>query len=315
MTANPPADPADRFDALDDRIHQAVVAKREDPPPWLWHYTGVRGLHGIVSTGNIRCTHFACTNDPDELVHAKDIIRDVAHKIGSLLGGYAQDIIAPLAEKYDELEITKQADVYLACFTTKRDDLGQWVAYGDRCRGYSLKLATQRLSNPERKPNANLGIGMYRVIYDETELRKATENAFASILLDHVKPFLHSGGVQTEEDAKRVAGVAAANMLRVGGVLQARSKNPAFRAEEEWRVVGLTIARGDNPLVPEFRTDGGRLVPYVDVPLSQEGSVAVSEVVYGSALEPGPTERVTQILFGSKGANVSVSRSSVPYRP
>lgn len=130
-----------------------------------------------------------------------------------------------------------------------------------------------------------------------------------------MKPFLESDGVDSEADARKVAGLAAANMLRVGGLLQARAKNPAFRAEEEWRVVGLTIAREDNPLVPQFRTDGGRLVPHVDVPLSEDGAVAVGEVIYGSALEPGPTERVTQILFAAKGAKVPTSRSSVPYRP
>jgi hypothetical protein len=108
-------------------------------PDRLYHYTDGPGLAGILESGSFRLTDIFDLNDPTEVRHGIE-------QAGRILAAQARRG-HPAAKLFTEKfrrglreGITELAQMFVACFTTDGDELGQWRAYADNGRGFALEF-------------------------------------------------------------------------------------------------------------------------------------------------------------------------------
>jgi hypothetical protein len=92
-------------------------------------------------------------------------------------------------------------------------------------------------------------------------------------------------------------------------------KHDAFSEEQEWRLV---IVPRDTQRV-EVRISGGRLLPYVSVPIVDPSEPPPYEsITHGPTMEVENTQKAIKILLGAANPNywstITVSGSDAPLR-
>lgn len=91
-------------------------------------------------------------------------------------------------------------------------------------------------------------------------------------------------------------------------------KTPAYREEREWRIVQF-VPRESSQYAIIFRSNRGRLVPYLELAFGQGEQLPISEVTVGPTLDPVSSSRTTTLLLRKTGhGNANVRVSSVPFR-
>jgi Protein of unknown function (DUF2971) len=138
-----------RYDAEASSVLQDVLRTIEatTTPPALFHYTGSAGLAGIIETGQLHFTDIFALNDPSELRHGLSIAL-------SLLKPKATDQrpevarFATMLEQFDiDGGIEAARHLFVCCFSSDDDDLGQWRAYADNGQGFALGFDTDELED------------------------------------------------------------------------------------------------------------------------------------------------------------------------
>lgn len=203
-----------------------------DPEATVWHYTNGAGFIGIVESGTICATQVACLNDSTEVRYATRLYRDAVVELHRTQHDVVQNqFLTKLLDAMPEnpaLPLHGPSRFFVACFSSKEDDLAQWRAYSDDGgeNGYALGFRARGLNN---LPNGAL----LRVNYNNDDhKRAATEIAGATLRF-----FLEG----LENDHTRNAELWADEFLtewsdwtnRVAPVV----KDDCFRAEEEVRIV------------------------------------------------------------------------------
>src|SRR5690349_9331577 len=96
------------------------------PPPVLYHYTDQRGLLGIFETRELWASHSQYMNDQEEFRFALGLIREELAVREAILG--KSDLFAKVQDEIDSEP--ERANVCVCSFSSKKDDLAQWRAYG-----------------------------------------------------------------------------------------------------------------------------------------------------------------------------------------
>jgi hypothetical protein len=95
--------------------------------------------------------------------------------------------------------------------------------------------------------------------------------------------------------------------------LRAGFKPPAFRAEEEWRIVQFSHPVVDDPPV-RFRPSFDAVKPYVELDLGAN-ILPIEQVMIGPAMKPELSRRSAMLILAKNGySNVDVRSSTVPFR-
>ena len=205
----------------------------------------------------------------------------------------AQRLLIAIAEK------AKGEDLYCACFSAKADDLGQWRGYGDDgrgcCVGYDLEGLRQ----------AHSWLSGW-VVY-ERESQNAIAARLADELVGMISPHMpDQTGVDLSESARR----ALARLVPSTFVF---FKDPAFREEQEFRLVYAPLAEAKN-LPVHFGERRGRIVPYVKLPF--EDGAPLREVWIGPHNDLGRTRPAIEHLVRERDLDgIAVKPSKIPYLP
>jgi hypothetical protein len=204
-----------------------------DPEATLWHYTNGAGLIGILESGTIYATQVACLNDTTEVRYASRIYRDAVSqlnesKIGDLVAHKFLLKILEYTLEQPSLPSHGGSRFFVACFSSREDDLSQWRSYSPEGgeNGYALGFKARGLYNPP------FG-ALLRVNYNKDEhKRAATEIAEATLrfFLDGLK-----------NDPSRTQDTWANEFLEEWdnwvNKLSPVVKDDCFRDEDEFRIV------------------------------------------------------------------------------
>lgn len=99
----------------------------EDPTVTeLFHYTDLGGLKGIIADGDLWLTHLRFSNDNEELIHGKNIVRTV---LDERIQSAPADRQGCLKRLKDLLDQPVADGVYICCFCEKNNLLSQWRGY------------------------------------------------------------------------------------------------------------------------------------------------------------------------------------------
>ena len=103
-------------------------AKKDMLPTTLYHYTTAGGFEGIFQKLTIRATNLTYMNDPSELQYGKQIVKRTLDREIKVETGLAQLLLKKASIALDKSAVS---EVYVACFTLLKDNLGQWRSYSE----------------------------------------------------------------------------------------------------------------------------------------------------------------------------------------
>jgi hypothetical protein len=206
---------------------------------------------------------------------------------------------------------------FIASFSTRRDDLGQWRAYGDNGRGFALGFAPKMFKVVDGTGlAANEMSFVGPVLYDRQAIvarHKAAIVAAASIFLAAAESH---AGLMTDKSVgmsfmRRMADELIASPLIFNCIT---SKHIGYEHEREVRLVLMGQTCNLSPYV-ETRLRGSEIVPHIAHPFRIREIGAIHEIVVGPAAGADAEEQVRHMLKSHGLApGVRVTRSEIPYR-
>jgi hypothetical protein len=147
----------------------------------VWHYTDGNGFLGILQSGRLFATQVSALNDSKETEYATDLFRDEVQKAiveqtgNDEVASFFQSILEQIKEEPGN-PTQGISKFYVACFSTRADDLNQWSKYTKASPGrFAIAFHPNGLN---REPNSTL----YRVIYDRAKLEAAVKKVVYATL-------------------------------------------------------------------------------------------------------------------------------------
>ena len=148
-------------------------------------------------------------------------------------------------KQYRELRAESYLDVHVGCFSEAEDTAGQWRAYGDEGRGYSLEFDLSQLDalhslvelspgDIERLVNSDApaaGLDVLPVVYRNVRQSILVQRAIAAAV---AQVRYHSA--DAPEHGFRIAKRASAALFRCAAALACQFKRPEWAHEREWRL-------------------------------------------------------------------------------
>jgi len=278
-------------------------------PQNLYHYTHSQGLLGILHEGQFWASHAAYLNDRSEISYSletlKHLILDDHAVTSDVPNTAADDVMLCVANRFADY-----FDTYVVCFCRCGDLLSQWRGYG-RGGGYAIGL------DPSQLPLKTLpALELLPVTYDEerqvSQLRELVSR-WRDVFVD---PPTYEQDQITWERAK----VVFAQALSLTAVA---FKHPAFREEDEWRLVYRRFRLLPQPgLAVSYRPLNEVLVPYVRIDVRNEGDpdslrLPLTEIVIGPTRDRDIARNALDGFLNSLGyptGSVRVRSASAPLR-
>jgi len=300
-----------QLDAGIGRIHMDWLSKfYKGQPNKLFHYTNAHGFHGIMDSGEIFATHISYLNDSSEYVHLIDIMRRAI----DLLKTDTPDIhqtepIRTVVNYLDSFSSEHIPQVYVTCFSSEENDLGQWRAYSGGEGGVALGFRPENLIVAAGIKGANL----YQVVYDD------------NLKIQLVMSILRFGMQEYKRVAEDVESARKTEYLDQWliefvywvAMLAPTLKHQAFQQEKEWRLITRADYKTKIELVPT--SAGFKLRIRLPLRAAMEHPIdtrmPVSEVWIGPSPNTQLINQALDLYLKRKGmTGVEIKRALIPLR-
>lgn len=297
----PTSAPKDDFVRQFYRSFRVSISPLDTHPATLYHYTGAAGVTGILTEGKLRATNYSFLNDPTEVQHGLDLAHSVLNdEKDQATRSDRKKLLAVIEEN---LSKQTMAEVYVCCFTTCRDDLSQWRAYGTAmgaryCIGFHTEELLERVE--ERLP----ALKLFRKVEYELDKQSALIRKEIRRAIDFVPE-----RCLLENEIRSLAEAVAGQLAN----LFPEMKSPSYSAEEEWRLICPVFA--ESVLDVCFDSTRGFVRPYIEIPVAYDKSpIPIDEML---VLAPGrqfPSVKAADMLLRKVGiTNVQAKDSRVPF--
>lgn len=283
------------------------------PPELVYHYTNTDGLLGILESNNLWCSNSTFLNDASELQYALDVIRfQIERKKEEYNDPAFSKLLDGLLSFYDGY-----FEAYVVCFSEEVDLLSQWRAYGANGNGYAIGFDFSQLTF--LKPFTAFTDATIRKV--EYDLDK--QMGLVGYILDSSYSLfeLLLGSLKVKEELFRDRLILLLSWKLAD--LALFFKHPSFSEEKEWRVIHLLSPHVENHNYfsnLEFRSAGGRIIPYVNIGLFPPNSqykyqLPIKKILHGPTLNPEITKKALELLKRKNNFDdVAIEGSTVPLR-
>jgi Protein of unknown function (DUF2971) len=301
------------LDAVTSRLTEQWVSLHRKRPRYLYHYTNAQGLLGMLQSNRIWATNSRFMNDPTEIAYAIGLVRKVESELEKKGGRWLDELkLSRILHEYE-----KNAKVYIACFCREGDLLSQWRGYGAVGGGYGLGFSGRHLGAQEVTTFAKPEPILRKVIYD-----RPMQERLVWDWLDGLSMLARARRRNPRQAKPRqLFDIAWATFNMFLSECLNCFKDPAYREEQEWRLIQFGRVNFQDVLKASFRTGGSRVVPYVELDFRlargpQRGKLPLKVIRYGPTLDPKVTERSLRLLCDAYGYNerhLTIRRSGVPF--
>jgi Protein of unknown function (DUF2971) len=257
-----------------------------DEDGFLYHYTNLEALTGIIINRTMWATHIRYLNDTSEQTLLRDALK-ARVRASPMIRGFFDRTPEQLQA---DLDIDLQP-VFVSCFSADRGDrLSQWRAYG--ASGVCLQFDKAKLAEFCNRSTSASG-SLYAVTYVDPkggiELAHRINMALSTL-------------------ASRTARSKLPDLLSsVGAVL----KHIAFKEEKEWRLLSHRFEIHKL----KHRARGSLLVPYIDFDFADGLNEVIAEVIVGPTAHREQTAEAIMSLLAEHGfTTTNVRCSETPYR-
>ena len=230
----------------------------------LYHYTDVNGLMGIIKYEKLWATDINFLNDSEEYYAGIRKLKDFCSSSLSSLDktNHVDKVISGLYELIPDIiekNLTNR-NLYITSFTSKEDNLRQWMSYCPDNSGYCIEFDRHNiLMNEQCEKKLNITCRIEDVDYGQGTFDK--QLSFESIMK-----------MIKATDTRTAALNVANNLLFHCCAI----KNNEFHDESETRLVAQsTISKEHNA---KYRTRSGVIVPYIEYPIKKS---AIKRIIIG----------------------------------
>lgn len=272
----------------------------------LAHYTSAAGLTGVLTSKSLWATHIRFLNDSKEFVHAVSLAREFLQERRRRFAGVETGLLTDaLLARVDAMP----GNTWIASFSEDGDRLSQWRGYCP-AGGYVINFRAQRLIDLASQQQFILA----RCTYSRDEQASLVESLLDATyenFVDYRAPPPNDGLIA---DENRVGYFCAQwffpKMLRLGSVM----KDPAFREEKEWRLIGGLYKPH---VTPSYRCNGPLVVPHRLFNLVLGGTL--EDTVEGITIGPSIDQELAELGLSCLRASACVGhiaskRSTIPFR-
>lgn len=270
-------------------------------PEYLYHYTSIRGVEGILKSKTVWASVLHFLNDSMEWKHAFELAQtQIVRRLGERRNENQWD--RPLQELVGLLA-HQIWDVCVFSLSAMPNQLSQWRAYCPAEGGYALRFRTVHLLGQLRAQ----GFELLRCEYDPKVQTKSIDAVLASAL-DKLPEL-----ATLQRDQTRIVEVIHSTkqeVLHQIGKIAPTLKHPDFREESEWRAVKEVF--GDDP-GKDYHIRGAMAVPHFNLRLdANPGEFPIDEITVG----PGPHQDLAYRGLASLAnqARVRIKVSQTPLR-
>lgn len=272
------------------RHHIGQLGNR--PIPRLHHYTSGSALINIVNSGCLWATQISCLNDSKEAQYAVDLLSAEIQKELTSATMAKEKVILEEMQKLVSGTDTSSAGTFVFCFSAREDDLSQWRAYGGGESCFSIEFDVHQMLAALPINSATLAPCEYDPTRQETFIKDIVRCAkmFSSAEYD----------VQPKGQRSCWVEEFVAYYLWNVSFFAPILKHPAFKDEEEWRIVHWLrpedverlrfqhrqsmISRHLPIYFSEPREDGYRPLPIKSVMVGPSRHRAISRIGVGDLL-------------------------------
>lgn len=223
-------------------------------PGDLYHFTDCASLIGIFNDRELWASLATSLNDRSETQYGLEIARRLSDGDDRVPAN-----TLPL-DKLAEALLRQSWRIYVVSFCAHPDTALQWLHYGRAGSGAAIGF------NAASLPKAPFRL--FPVIYDRDKQRNWIRGVITKVDEALTDAFSEITGEPERELLLHIAVDLVATQL---WAIAPRIKDPAFEAEDEWRLVAA-VPKGEGvPILDDpagktwFRTSGGRVVPYKKV--------------------------------------------------
>lgn len=313
-------------------------------PEYLYHYTSGAGLIGILGEQKIRMGGTDYLNDREEMKHFLRVVQRAARQM--MDSGEHSDTEIDILKKVASDSLEDIPYCFVASFTEYDDQLSQWRAYCPDSGGYALGIPAKHLDNlvedmfiqkhkegpfdkygaaaaqGELQPNINSKYLFIKCIY-KTNLQEQIAQEILTYVVGNNQYYgirIPSGDSSDDE-----AIIKYKKIMRLMSRVSTIFKNPAFKEEEEWRIIS-PLSSGNNLGFTETKRG---LVMYDNLSLNATyaklrdattKSGGHLKIICGPAANPIGSRRAAERLMRSNKLFASfqdescVTSSKVPYK-
>jgi hypothetical protein len=279
----------------------------------VWHYTTGAGLIGILQSGQLFATQVACLNDSSETLYAQRLYKAALSEIQKQYAG--NTAVKALYEHFQsEFQddstpaASSPSKFFVACLTTKGNDLSQWRAYAEQGgeNGYAIGFRVGGLFGGLQRLVA-------KVNYDrDLHITLAKEVADATITY-FLKGLQNDPSRSAELWAEEFFQAWDEDIYRLSPLI----KDPGFRDEEEVRIIHeLQISEFGQIQMKQKRNLLARYVALNFAPVCWVGKsvkLPITSIVIGPSRHPAVSRVSVGTLLRQTGYDsVSVEISSCP---
>jgi len=264
---------------------------------YLFHYTDLAGLQGIIANKDLWLTDSRYSNDSEEMRHgykvAETVIKDLEAKGGDPQWlEYLGKVRALLGKPPVEA-------VYITCFCLEGNLLSQWRGYAASGSGVSLEFDPPQFSYITGDDSPSRGLmRLWKVFYGEPQQKG---------IMEHAINFGYQRAGSLDEKAKYASEAIF--------FFVPTFKHSDFHQENECRLIFTPPP--DCKVPPKFRVGRGMLIPYYSVSSLTEGNfkLPIKRIVVGpSPLREMNAASVKAMLAAHGYEGIAVESSNTPFR-
>jgi hypothetical protein len=264
-----------------------------DAPKFLYHYTSIQGVEGILNTKSVWATQLHFMNDSTEWLYALDLVRENLEDTIALPVTTAW--LEFVAEARESLKRIEGIEICVCSFSEVSNQLSQWRAYG----GYEVTFDVAELEVILRRYEFQLK----PCIYDPEEQRRIIDGIVRPIIADR-------DSITDEQSLMGAANDLQFRLARELAVVAPVLKHPDFKEEKEWRAFG--IVHPDDPHM-SYHIRGAVIVPHCNLELKAGASpTPLREIKVGP--HPHQSLAVQGLKILTRHSQIGVTASSTPFR-
>ena len=304
-----------------DRLFDAAAEKAFGTTPLepegglLWHYTTGANVASIIEKGEIWLTRLDCLNDSSEYRLSFDILSEVLSlRPTTAPTSNEHSFHEYLIRRFKERPLHFE-NCFITCFSTERNDLSQWRAYGGLQgeNGFAIGFEASKLARNKT------ALSLKKVQYGGRDLRR-----FLSRVLERMFDFYLNGSAwdPDRQDLRRAWEDISYTIVERQAIKRFPFfKDQAFKSENEWRLVCWPDVRSDASF--EFKQSGLMLKQHLKLSASRIGFrkdlLPIREIVVGPSRHAQASKLTLENLLSLKGYNLEalgwkpkVSTSNIP---
>lgn len=301
-----------KFDRESIRINDDIVSKLDQTsPPVIYHYTNDVGLRGILETGKFWLTDIFALNDPSEVIHGLSyFIEALGAKIAN---GHPEG-----KSIYEFFKVSMHKKIlplifFVCSFSSDGNELGQWRAYADNGRGFTMgfdtKILEKAFENDITIPGHGYMNATFPVTYNDGKLAEIQKDLVERLFL--INPFPREEDLGEDAFKDKLLYSLSHNSLYPTMFF----KHGAYENEKEYRFLQIHSA-GTTPIV-NYRSRPYSLIKYREFDWRSLDEKVLKKIFIGHSADKPKALKFARDCLKKAGINdvdVELIESKIPYR-